>query len=213
MKSLSKPVKAVVIVILFVVLFFPVDRLWNNLSPSYSRLLVAVVEPLVNVLDLSNVSYRMTVDAENFIVTARMAVVDHGRDLGQYEQTGLRPINLVSYNLGLWAALFLASAFFLPPRARYRYLIVAPVVIILWHACDLAIFAENTYWMLAKGLNRQFPDAVSYRFLSSWLWWWTFELNRRIIDPFLPMLLWLIICWKSFVGYDRSRGNHRTTAA
>jgi hypothetical protein len=213
MKSLSKPAKAAVIIILFVALFFPVDWLWSTVSLSYGRFLAAVVEPLVNTLDLSDVSYHLTVDKGDFVVTAHLAVVDHGRTLGEYEQTGLRPVNLVSYNLSLWGALFLASAFFLPPRARYRYLIIAPIIIIIWHACDLSIFAQNTYWVLAKGLHRQFPETMPYRFLSSWLWWWTFELNRRIIDPFLPMLLWLIICWKPMLSDDRQRGNRRATTA
>ncbi|MDD4051666.1 MAG: hypothetical protein PHR28_07205 [candidate division Zixibacteria bacterium] len=212
MKSLSRPAKAAVIVILFMILFFPVERLWSNVSLPYGRVLAAVVEPLVNALDVSDVSYRLTIDKEDFVVTARMTVIDHGRNLGQYEQTGLRPINLVSYNLSLWGALFLASFFFLPARARLRYLIIAPIIIVMWHVCDLAIFAQNTYWMLAEELHRQFPEAVPYRFLSNWLWWWTFELNRRIIDPFLPMLLWLIFCWKPFAGYDRKREDRRVAA-
>jgi hypothetical protein len=211
MRNLSKPAKAAIIIALFVILFLPMEWLWSKTSPSYARFIAGVVAPLVNALDPADVSYSVTTDPDNFVVTARRVVVDHGRNLGPYEQTGLRPINMVSYNLVLWAALGAASFLFLPARARYRYLIIAPAVIIAWHVCDVVIFTQNTYWMLIKDLNRQFPGAAPYRFLPSWLWWWGFELNRRIIDPFLPMLLWLIFCWKPFLGNDR-HGPRRAAA-
>jgi hypothetical protein len=121
MKNSSTLRKAAIVLVLFVVLFFPIEWAWGRVMISYGRFLAAAVEPVVNALDWSDASYRLTVDKEDVVVTARMTVRDHGRYLGEYEQVGLRPINLVSYNLGLWGALLLASAFFVPPHARYRY--------------------------------------------------------------------------------------------
>lgn len=209
MKNSSTLRKAAIVLALFVVLFLPVEWAWRQVMISYGRFLAAAVEPAVNALDWTETSYRIGIDKKDFSVTARMTVRDRKRYLGEFEQIGLRPINLVTYNLILWGALFPASALFLPARARYRYLFIAPLVIVAWHACDLMIFTQNTYWVLAKELHRKFPAIVPYRFLSSWLWWWTFELNRRIIDPFLPMLLWMIFCWKSFGQRQTPNSNGR----
>jgi len=92
----------------------------------------------------------------------------------------------------------LATVVFIGPRARWQYLLVAPALIILWHVCDLMIFAKNTRWMLLVKLYEQFPAYVDYSFGWHWFWHWALELNRRIIDPFLPLLLWIVFCSKSF---------------
>lgn len=199
MRSLSPPIRIILVVVLLGLCYLPVAWLWGRMLPSYSRLIAAASESITNAIEFSDTSYRIAVDGSDFKVTARMRVMDGVVEKGRYEQSGDRPIDLVSYNLALWGALGLATILFVSAKARLRFLLIAPAIIIAWHLCDLMIFAKNTHWVLAKELHRQFPALVSYSFSWNWLWWWALELNRRIIDPFLPLALWLMFCLRSFL--------------
>ena len=198
MKSLSKSAKIIAAVVLFAVLYVPVNLLWKQALPSYAGFLAGVGETAVNALEFSDTSYRVSVEQGDFKVVAHVAVGGRRSRLGEYELPGTRPTDLVTYNLSLWAALALATTVFIGPSARWRFLLIAPLIIFLWQLCDLTIFAKNTRWILVKDLNKQFPTVIDYSYSWHWLWYWAQELNRRIIDPFLPLLLWIVFCSKSF---------------
>ncbi len=181
------------------VLYFPINLLWMQVLPSYARIMAAIGEASSNAIEFSDTVYRFALEGGDFKVIARATVSGAQARSDSYELDGTRPADLVAYNLSLWAALALATAAFIGPKARWRYLLVAPALIILWHVCDLIIFAKNTRWMLLIKLNEQFPAYVDYSFGWHWFWHWALELNRRIIDPFLPLLLWIVFCSKSFL--------------
>ena len=205
MRSLSPPIRIILVVAMFGLCYLPAAWAWGKMLPSYSRLIAGVSETLANAVEFSDASYRIAVDGPDFKVTVRMRVMDGVVEKGRYEQSGTRPTDLVSYNLALWGALGLATILFVSPKARLRFFLIAPAIIIVWHLCDLMIFAKNSHWVLTKELHRQFPALVAYSLSWNWWWWWTLELNRRIIDPFLPLALWLIFCLRSFLSLSSSR--------
>jgi hypothetical protein len=144
------------------------------------------------------------VDGGDYIVVARTSLPDNRRSGNVYKLNGTRKIDLVSYNSGLWAALLLATIAFVSPSGRWKFLLIAPIILFLWHLCDLTIFAKNTRWILVKDLNQQAPSLIDYSYSWHWFWYWAKELNRRIIDPFLPLLLWIIFCARSFFTLQES---------
>jgi hypothetical protein len=197
MRSLSRPVKIVVVIALFVVLYVPTTLLWGKVLPSYSRVLTTVSAWFVNVIEATDTAYLVAIEGEDFKVTARVSV-GSGFKRSTFQLTGTRPTDLVSYNLSLWVAFFLASFAFVGRSARWRFLLISPVIIVLWHVCDLTIFAKNTRWILVKDLSAEYPRLIGYSFNWHWFWMWALELNRRIIDPLLPLVLWFVFCFRSF---------------
>ncbi len=198
MRNLSRSAKILLAVGLFVVLYLPVELLWVQVRPAYARILAGISEPVMNLLDFSNTTYRVNVKEDSFEIVARIRLGGTYSRRNVYELPGKRKLDLVTYNMSLWATLFLATVLFLDRRARLRYVIIAPIVIFAWHICDLIIFAENTRWILTKDLSAKFPTMIHYSFSWNWFWYWAQELNRRIIDPFLPLLLWIISCARRF---------------
>jgi len=196
MKNLRAPAKIALVIVLFAVTYVPIELLWQRLLPTYSRLLSAVAESVANVIETRGSWYGVQVKGDDFVVEAYIALP--GNRSNQYSFDCTRPTNLVSYNIPLWAALATASAYFLKRKTRWKFLLLAPLIIVAWHVCDLTIFAKNARWMLLQDLHRQNPHFVDYNVKWQWFWWWLFELNRRIIDPFLPLLLWILFCARPF---------------
>jgi hypothetical protein len=205
MRNLSRSAKLLIAIGLFIVLYMPVELLWVQVRPAYADFLAGVAEPVINLLEFSDTSYRVTAKEDNFEVVAHVRVGGQYSRAGQYELPGKRKLDLVTYNMSLWATLFLATVLFVNRRARLRYLIIAPLAIFVWHVCDLTIFAKNTKWILIKQLNGRFPAMVSYSLTWNWLWYWAQEFNRRIVDPFLPLLLWVVFCATSFFAVIRQK--------
>jgi len=197
MKSLSKPVRIFIIIILFAVIYVPVGLLWEKVLPLYSEILASLSEGIINAIEFSDTSYIITVDRGDFKVDARVAI-GSGYSRSRFQLSGTRPADLVTYNLSLWAAFFLASFAFQDRSARWRFLLISPVILVLWHICDLTIFAKNTRWILVRDLSEQYPSLIGYSLSWHWFWMWVLEFNRRIIDPFLPLLLWFVFCFRSF---------------
>ncbi len=198
MKNLRALYRIVVVIALFIVTYVPIELLWQQLLPTYSEFLSGLAERIANTVETRGSWYSIRVKGDDFVVEA--FIVLPGNRSNQYSFDGTRPTNLVSYNLALWAALGIASAFFLNRKARWKFLLLAPLIVVAWHVCDLVIFAKNARWMLLQDLQRQDPHMVDYSAAWQWFWWWLFELNRRIIDPFLPLLLWILFCARSFFG-------------
>jgi hypothetical protein len=209
MRDLSKGAKIIIVVVLSGLLYLPAGWLWRQALPSYSRFLAATAQTVVNIIDWSPAKYAIIVNQNDFEVTVKHPL-GTPPNAKEYAQTGTRPTDLVSYNLSLWAALFLASVLFINARARWTFLIIPLVVLVVWHLCDLFIFAMNTHWVLVKYLNEHHPQLIDYGHARHYVWWWALELNRRIIDPFLPLLLWIIFCAKSF--FSRDTTSHGITA-
>ncbi|MCP4569728.1 MAG: hypothetical protein GY841_19280 [FCB group bacterium] len=208
MTNLSKPIRIFVVIGLFCVLFIPIDVLWGKLRPGYSRVITPVAEFTANLIEFSDISYVMKTVDDNFSVDAQLTI---GRQF--YNKEGRRPADLVTYNLVLWAALFLSTFFFIDSRARLKFLIIAPIVLILWHLCDLTIFAKNAHWMLKQNLNQNYRGMIEYSHSWQWFWWWAFELNQKIIDPLLPILLWVIFCFRSFFSPSIRKKTENPAAA
>jgi len=206
---LSRSVKILIAIGLFIVLYLPVELVWEMVRPGYAGILAGVAEPVINLVDLSNTTYRVNAGEENFKIVARINSGGKHSRRNVYELPGNRKVDMVTYNMGLWATLFLATAAFLDRRSRLYFLIIAPLIIFCWHVCDLFIFAENTRWILTKDLSAQFPSLIQYSLSWNWIWYWAQELNRRIIDPFLPLLLWLIFCAGSFFGTSNANAAGR----
>ncbi|HUV29857.1 MAG TPA: hypothetical protein VMY05_02015 [Acidobacteriota bacterium] len=202
---MSRPVKIILVLVIFLVLYIPVGWLWGKALPAYSRFLASVSQTVTNAFESADTSYRITVDRGDFVVAARITVGGaYGRDQ-MFELPGNRPTDTVSYNLSLWAALFLATVVFIKPPARWRFLLIAPLLIVLWHICDLFIFAKNTRWILVKDLQQDYARYVSYSYNWHWFWMWALEFNRRIVDPFLPLALWFLFCFRSFFTLPAER--------
>ena len=205
MRSLSRPAKIFIIIALFAVFYLPTGWLWGKVLPSYSQVLATVSEWFVNAIETADTTYVITIVQGRFEVNAQVRI-GRGYNRQVFGLSGKRPTDLVSYNLSLWAALFLASCLFMGRSARWKFLLISPVVLILWHVCDLTIFAKNTRWILVRDLSREYPALIGYSVNWHWFWMWALELNRRIIDPFLPLLLWFVFCFKSFFALPATRG-------
>lgn len=198
MKNLSKPAKLLISAALFAACYIPINLVWEQVLPSYSQFVASASDTFVNMIEFSDTSYSISVEESNYRCMARVPVTDSNGSKKTYRLSGTRRTDMVAYNMSLWAALLLATVAFLKPSARWRFLLIAPVIIFLWHICDLTIFAKNTRWIIIKDLNGQNPSLIDYSYSWHWFWYWAKELNRRIIDPFLPILLWIIFCTKSY---------------
>ncbi len=207
MRNSSRRTKILIAVGLFIVLYLPVELLWEQARPAYAKVLAGIAEPVMNLVDFSNTTYRINIREDSFEVVARIRLGGNYSRRNVYELPGSRKLDMVTYNMSLWATLFLATVLFLDGRSRGRFLVIAPLVIFGWHVCDLVIFAENTRWILTKDLSASYPAMISYSLSWNWFWYWAQELNRRIIDPFLPLLLWIIICAKSFFRVTATAAN------
>jgi len=205
MKNSSKSVKTLIAVVLFIILYLPISLVWDQIRPAYSRTLADIAEPVVNIIEFSDASYRIDVGQNEFLTVARVRVGGEYTRIGEYELEGARKADLVSYNLSLWVTMLLATGLFVDRRTLLKFLIITPLILIAWHVCDLTIFAKNTRWRLVKDLHDQYPAYIDYSYSWNWFWFWAQELNRRIIDPFLPLLLWLIFCARSFFVPSASR--------
>ena len=199
MRNLSKSARILIAILLFGILYVPTSLLWNMARPAWCRVLASVSQPIINIIEITDTSYRIEIEGGDFKLTARMAVKGKQSRPETYELSGTRKGDLVTYNLNLWAALFLATVAFIGKPARWKYLLLAPLIIVLFQFFDLAIFAKNTRWILVKDLSPKFPYAVDYNYSWHWFWYWAQELDRRILDPFLPLLLWIMFCVKSFL--------------
>lgn len=200
MKNLSRQAKIGLTLLLFLLLYGPAYWAWTTVRPGYCQILANLAEGTANALEFSGATYRVTVAGDNFKGVANVAVrPPRGRE-SRFELGGERPTGEVTYNLALWLALMAATFLFIAPRSRLWFGIGAPFGIIVWHMCDLFILLKNTRWVLLKDLSTDFPEVVAYSGAWNWFWWWWMEINSRIIDPFLPLALWIILCGKSFLG-------------
>ncbi len=199
MRNSSRQAKIGLALLLFVLLYGPAYWVWTAARPAYCQILANTAQRAANTFEFSDTAYRISIAGENFKGTANVVVrPPRGRE-SQFELGGERPTGEVTYNLGLWLALYAATLLFISPRARLWFGLGAPLGIMLWHLCDLFIFLKNTRWVLIKDLAREFPGIVIYSSSWNWFWWWWMELNDRIIDPLLPLALWIIICAPSFL--------------
>jgi hypothetical protein len=198
MKGLSKGAKVFLILVLFGILCVPATWVWGKLVPSYNRLLASVGGTFINAVETTGATYTVAVDSTNFHVGVTVPVGLGPAQRGKYELQGKNPANMVSFNLILWAALLVATVAFVGWSARWKYLLIAPAVLFVWHIFDLAIFAKLTRWIAVKDVYRQYPNLVDYSYAWEWFWWWAKEFNRYIIVAFLPLLLWIVLCFRSF---------------
>lgn len=193
---------------MFAVSYVAVFWLWGKAQPAYGRFLAETSDLFVNATAATGTAYRINFVDSAIQVKMRVSYGPPHKGMGRNLRGAGRPIGEVSYNLCLWAALFLATSLFVNAASRMRFLLIGLVLTIFWHVCAVTILANYHRIKLIESLYRDYPDMVS--FSPGWCWFWesALVLNLRIVDPFLPMFLWIFFCARSFfapTAKDRSR--------
>lgn len=208
MKSLSRRARILIALALFVVSYLAVFWLWIRMLPAYGQFLAVASEGFVTAIESADTSYKIEFVDLSIQVKTRVAYGPPGSRKGRHARTAGRPINEVSYNLCLWAALFLATVPFVNSSSRWRFLLLGLILMVFWHVCDVTIYAKNCRWTILDSLHQDYPELVSYSSVWRWFWTWALVINLRIVDPLLPMFLWILFCARSFfapTAIDRRR--------
>lgn len=198
MKSLSRRNKTLIALVLFVVSYLAIYWLWVKAQPLYGRFLAAASDGIVNAIGATDTSYKIEFVDSVIQVKTRVSYGPPGKGMGRNSRGAGRQIDEVSYNLCLWAALLVATAPFVNSSSRWRFLLIGFVLMVFWHVCAVTICANYYRMLLIETLYHDYPDMVSYS--SGWHWFWesALVLNLRIMDPLLPMFLWILFCSRSF---------------
>lgn len=185
---------------LFILSYVAVFWLWVIAQPAYGRFLATASHGFINAIGAVDTSYRIEFVDSAIRVKMRVSYGPPGRGLARNAELTGRQINEVSYNLCLWGALFLATALFVNSTSRRKFLLIGPVLIIFWHVCAVTIYANFHRMRLIETLYLDYPDMVSYS--PGWRWFWesALVLNLTIVDPLLPMFLWILFCARSFLA-------------
>lgn len=213
---MSRRIRTLIALALFMVSYLAVYWLWGKAWPAYGRFLAAASDGFVNAVATTGTSYKIDFVDSSVRVQTRVAYGPPGSEKGRNSQRRGRPINEVSYNLCLWAALCVATLPFVNSSSRWRFVLIGLILMIFWHVCDVAIYAKNCRWMLLESLHQDFPELVSDSSVWPWFWNRALVLNIRIIAPLLPMFLWILFCSRSFFApteKNRSASRFRLKAA
>lgn len=196
---MRRSTKVLLIVGAFLVCYLPLSWVWEKALPTYSGFVCVASESLVNTIELtSGIRHGLEITNEDFVIKSDLVTRMPGRGRVRLSQDGNRPYSLVSYNLTLWAGILISTCAFIDRKAILRYFVIGLVVLVAAHLFDLTIFVKNTRSILLSAVTRQYEIDVNYSYVWHRIWWWSLELNRRIIAPSLPLLLWIVLCWRSF---------------
>ncbi len=210
MRDLSRPLRLLLAALIFGVSYVLVHLLWSQGLPAYGDFLASISEDVINGLEGTQTSYRVVVDEAAFKVRVRVPYGPQSRPKARNLESEGRPVQDVTYNICLWAALFAATAPFVNRSARLRFLLIGLGAMVLWHICDLTITAKNCRWIVMQSLHDDYGDATAHSSAWHWFWNWAYVFNIRIIDPFLPFLLWTIFCSRSLLAVSRTSGAQKS---
>ncbi len=185
--------------------YFPAYFTWSKLLSPYAVLITNTSRKILKVCSNHNVVYEISLDSSNFMITAYLLPQNHSVTK-EIPVIGSKAIDEVTYNGSLWLALLLASLLFIPSSVWLRFFGFSLIILFLWHVLDIVIVAHYTGYkaivFAEKLLNPK--DLPSNNLLWSEIWEQSLFFKTRILDPFLPLLLWIVFCSRTFIrGLDK----------